>query len=108
MGIDNKSIETKAHGRHRGYTVIQLLITVAIMAIVSAVAFLGVTTARASIRLSNSAHQFASYVERARSDAVRRHGTATMQMLTTTTYSMTMDFNNSGTLSTQTYTLENG
>jgi type IV fimbrial biogenesis protein FimT len=89
-----------------GFTLVQLLVTLAVVAVVSSFAILGVTRARASMRLANSSRQFAAYVERARADAVRRHGVADVQMLTNSTYRVTMDFDGTGSLSTQTFSLE--
>src|SRR6266404_5782396 len=86
----------------RGFTVMQLIIILAIVSVVSAFAIMGITKARAAIRLQNSVRQFASYVERARTDALRRHSSANVQLLNTTTYSVTMDFGDSGTATTQT------
>lgn len=68
----------------RGFTVLQLIIILAIVSVVSSFAVVGIMKARAAVRLQNSARQFASYVERARSDALRRHGMASVQLLTTT------------------------
>lgn len=90
-----------------GFSLPQLLIAVAIISVVSAIAVMGVTRARSSMRLSNATRQFASYVERARADAVRRHGQSSVQMLTTDTYSVTMDFGADGVVTTQTFVLEN-
>ena len=67
---------------------------------------MGITRARASMRLSNSTRQFAAYVERARADAVRRHGQASVEMLTNSTYRVTMDFNAGGAVTSQTFSLE--
>lgn len=67
---------------------------------------LGITRARETLRLSNSSRQFAAYVERTRADAVRRHDQASVQMLTPSTYSVTMDFEGGGSPSTQTFSLE--
>jgi len=50
-----------------------MVITVAIIAIVTTFGFLGVTKARAEFRLQSSARLFATYVEKARADAIRRH-----------------------------------
>ena len=89
-----------------GFTLPQLLITLAVVSVVVAVAVMGVTRARASLRLSNATRQFAAYIERARADAVRRHAQASVQMVTTSTYSVTMDFGSDGTVVTQTFPLE--
>ena len=89
-----------------GFTLLQVMVTLVIVAVLSTIGFMSIVKARGSMRLSNSTRQFAAYVERARADAVRRHGTATVQMLTTTTYGVTMDFGIAGTTSTQTFRLE--
>ena len=90
-----------------GFSLPQLLITLAVVSVVVAIAVMGVTRARASMRLSNSTRQFAAYIERARADAVRRHAEASVQMVTTGTYSVTMDFGSDGVVTTQTFALEN-
>src|SRR4051812_22258907 len=90
-----------------GYSLLQLLITVGVVAIVAAFAFFGITSARASIRLSNSVRVFAGYAERARSDAVRRHDTTSIQAVDANSYSVTMDFDGAGVLTTRTFSAEN-
>jgi hypothetical protein len=85
---------------------VQLLITLAVIGVVSTIAVMGITRARASMRLSNSTRQFAAYVERTRADAVRRHGQASVEMLTNSTYRVTMDFNAGGVVTSQTFSLE--
>ena len=92
--------------RQSGFTLMQLVITLAVISVVSSLAVLGITRARGSLRLSNSSRQFAAYVERARADAVRRHDQASVQMLTPSTYSVTMDFEGGGSASTRTFSLE--
>ena len=97
-----------AFSNARGFSTIQLLITIAIMGIVTSFAVMGIVRARSNMRLSNSARQFAAYVERARGDAVRRHSEARVQALTNTTYAVTMDFDGMGMPRTQNFTLQEG
>jgi type IV fimbrial biogenesis protein FimT len=92
----------------RGFTIIQIVITVAVIAIVSSFALLTLSSARASLRLQNSVRQLSSYLEKARLDAVRRHSNSTVVFTSTTTYDVTMDFSGSGTVTTQSYAFENG
>lgn len=99
--------------QQRGFTLTQMVITVAIIAVVSVSGVLGVKTARAEFRLQNSARLFATYVEKARADAIRRHA-ATGQESSIETfgpgsnqYAITMDFG-SGAVETRTFELESG
>jgi Tfp pilus assembly protein FimT len=92
----------------RGFSVLQLLITIAIISVVTSLAFMGIVSARASLRLTNSARTFAAHVERARGDAVKRHATTSIQQVDGTTYSITMDFDGSGTITTRNFSTESG
>ena len=58
----------KAATRQRGFTIMQMVITVALIAIVTAFGVVGIKNARAEFRLQNAARLFASYVEKARAD----------------------------------------
>jgi hypothetical protein len=91
----------------------QLLIVVAVVGIVSGLAFLGIASARQRIRLTNSSRLLASYVEKARVDSVRRHPMtsdlmAGIQVLDKTTYRVKMDFDGNGTVETKDVTLDSG
>jgi Tfp pilus assembly protein FimT len=97
---------TKNPNRQRGAGIIELVIVVAIASIISAFALLQIRSSRSALRVQNSVRQLASYMEKARVDAVRRHGTSTVTFSDTRTYSVTMDFNNSGTTSTRTFTFQ--
>ena len=96
-----------------GFTTIQLLITVAIISVVSVFALVGIQRVSASMRLSGSTRQLAGYLEKARSDAVRRHvdkvTTHSKVVIDSTTgYSVTMDFALDGSQQTRSFTLSNG
>jgi Tfp pilus assembly protein FimT len=97
---------TKNLSRQRGAGIIELVIVVAIASIISAFALLQIRSSRSALRVQNSVRQLASYMEKARVDAVRRHATSTVTFSDTRTYSVTMDFNNSGTTSTRTFTFQ--
>ena len=99
--------------QQRGFTITQMVITLAIIAVVSVSGVLGIRTARAEFRLQNSARLFATYVEKARADAIRRHAATGQESSIetfgpgTTTYAITMDFG-SGAVETRNFELESG
>ena len=94
--------------REQGAGVLELVIIVAVSAVITMFAVFQIRSSRSSMRVQNSVRQLASYMEKARVDAVRRHGTSRVTFLNTTTYSVTMDFNSTGSTTTRTYTLEGG
>jgi len=103
----------KATNQH-GFTIMQMVVTVAIVAIVSTFGVLGITRARAQYRLQNSARQLAVYLEKSRADAIRRHAATGSESGVqqpfgpgTNTYIVRMDFG-TGTLTTRTFQLESG
>ena len=94
-----------------GFSVIQLLLTVVLISIVSAFALLQVSSTRARLSLQNSVRQLATYIERARMDAIRRHATTTDMLssvvfASNNTYNVKMDFAGTGTPSTRTFTFD--
>ena len=99
--------------QQHGFTTIQMIATVAIIAVVSVFGVFGIRNARAEFRLQNSARLFATYVEKARTDAIRRHAPDGQESAIetfgpgTSNYSVTMDFG-TGALETRTFQLETG
>jgi len=95
-----------------GFTILQLVMTVTIMTILGTFAFMGITSARADMRLTGSARQFAAHVEKARIDAVRRHVSSTaptkVEFVDGNTYRVTMDWDGSGTPTAREFTFETG
>src|SRR5215204_2280874 len=104
---------SKATAQQRGFTISQMVITLAIIAIVSTGGVLGIRTARAEFRLQNNARLFATYIEKARADAIRRHAAGTEESSIetfgpgTTAYAVTMDFG-AGTVETRNFDLDSG
>lgn len=100
-------------GRERGFTLLQLLITVGIAGIVSTFALIGISRSRENIRLQNSVRQLAGYIEKARLDSIRRHASTSTEMAsvtftTSSTYNVSMDFDGSGTKSTRSFSFDSG
>jgi Tfp pilus assembly protein FimT len=90
----------------RGFSVIQLLIGFAIMMVISGFAVIGLTRAKANLRLQNSVRQLASYLEKARLDAIKRHDSSNVTFTDTGTYVVNMDFGSGVT--TRTIPFESG
>ena len=99
---------TQKHRRDRGIGMTELIIVLAIVSIVSVYAALKIRSARAELRVQNSVRQLASYMEKARVDAVRRHGSSRVRFTDTKTYTVTMDFNSNGTPTSRTYSFQDG
>ena len=99
--------------RQQGFTITQMVITIAIISVVSTFGVLGIKTARAHFQHQSAARLFASYVEKARSDAIRRHAPAGQESSIetfgpgTTAYAVTMDWGD-GVVQTRTFNLEDG
>jgi type IV fimbrial biogenesis protein FimT len=91
-----------------GFTILQVVVTVAVIAIFSTFAILTLNSTRASLRLQNSVRQLSGYLEKARLDAVRRHDNSSVVFTSPSTYDVTMDFSGSGTVTTRSFPFENG
>ena len=101
--------KTKQHG----FTITQMVITIAIISVVSTFGVLGIKTAREEFKHHSAARLFASYAEKARADAIRRHaGPGEESSIETfgpdsTRYDVTMDWG-SGVVETRSFELESG
>src|SRR5258705_13943193 len=106
--------EAQRSERQSGFTMLQMVITVAIIAIVSTFGILGIKKARAQMRVQNAARQFAVYVEKARADAIRRHAMLGNESSVesfgedTNRFVVTMDFDGNGTVQSRTFMLDSG
>src|SRR6266508_3834584 len=115
MAVISKMRGTTRRIDERGFTLIQLIIIVALVAVVTTFGAMGIANARAHMRLARSARQFSTMAEKARGDSIRRHAMdtamANLLLLSTTSYSVTMDFDGNGVIDaydTKTFNLENG
>ncbi|MDQ2976003.1 MAG: GspH/FimT family protein, partial [Acidobacteriota bacterium] len=108
MSATPKTINWMTKRSAGGFTTIQLVITLAVVTVVSAFAIMGIKTARASVRLNGATRQMAGYLEKARGDAIRRHGSSNVTIASTTSYTVNMDSNLDGIADAQTITLPSG
>jgi prepilin-type N-terminal cleavage/methylation domain-containing protein len=92
-----------------GFSLIELMIVMVLIAIVSTFAMLGIARARASINLQNSMRLLSGYMEKARLDAIRRHESSIVEFVSPgNLLRVTMDFDGNGTKSTRTFELPAG
>src|SRR5215210_5951621 len=98
----------RASRREKGFTLLQLVIVVAVIAIVTTFSVMGISSARASMRLSGSSRKLAGYLERARGDSVRRRAWARITKMSPTIYRVQMDTDGNGTIDQMDIPLESG
>ena len=105
---------TRSTAKHQlGFTTTQMVITIAIISVVSTFGVMGIITAREEFKHQSGARLFASYVEKARADAVRRHAGAGQESSIetfgpeSTRYDVTMDWG-SGVVETRSFNLDDG
>jgi hypothetical protein len=85
-----------------------------ILSIVTAFGLLGITRARASVRLSGAAREYASYVEKARIFSIRSHADAAAERATVainankSSYDVMMDLDGDGGMDARTVNLPSG
>lgn len=92
-----------SHTNNDGFTVIELLIVVAMISVISGFALIQIVQARQDMTRANAAQQLATYLEKARVDSLRRHATTSTQMAQVTIvnanfYTVALDADGSGTL----------
>jgi len=113
MTATTRTTRRKTRPTQRGFSMMQLLVTLAVVSVVSGLAVFGIASARQRIRLTNSSRLLASYAEKARVDSVRRHPTdpdqmAGIEVLDKTTYRVKMDFDGDGVMEVKSFTLDDG
>src|SRR5947207_12297945 len=84
--------KSKALRDERGFTILQMLIALALMMVISAFAVIGLTRAKQNLKLQNSVRKLSSYLEKTRLDAIKRHGTSSLVFTDVSTYVVTMDW----------------
>ncbi len=80
MAVESKNASITKPGQQTGFTLLQLMIVVLVIAVIGGMAAFGIVEARQRIRLTNSARMLASYLEKARVDSIRRHAVNTDEM----------------------------
>jgi Tfp pilus assembly protein FimT len=97
--------------KHNGFTMVEITIMAAIVSIVTAFGLIGITRARASVRLSGAAREYATYIEKARMHSIRSHADDESERSrvaiseSKTSYDVTLDLDGDGSMDTRTITL---
>lgn len=87
----------------RGFTLVEMLIVVAMISIVAGFAVTRIGAAQRAMRLSNSARELTGWLEKTRLDSLRRHPMSNSEMASVTisslnTYTVVIDQNGDGVL----------
>lgn len=108
MEVQNTARTTTKRSAQSGFGLTELLIAVAIITVVATIALINLRSARESLRVQTSVRQLATYMEKARIDAVRRHGTSSVTFTSPTSYTVNMDFQNTGVPIDRSFSFDNG
>ena len=110
--MDVQETKTALKTRKRnGFTMVEITIMAAIISIVTAFGLIGITRARASVRLSGAAREYATYIEKARMHSIRSHADDEGERANVAindarnSYDVTMDLDGNGTMDTTTIPL---
>jgi prepilin-type N-terminal cleavage/methylation domain-containing protein len=91
-----------------GFSVPELLIVVTLITIVSSLAILSFQKSTKDFKVAGAMRTLSTYLEKARLDSVRRHGGASININSATSYTVNIDFDGSGTATSRTITLPEG
>lgn len=114
MGMLKSKVNSNTPRTGGGFSAIELLITATILTVVTGVGVMGINQARASMRLSGAAREYAAYIEKARTFSIRSHADEAGKRANVAvnvdqvSYNVTMDLDGDGVLDTKTITLPNG
>ena len=114
MGMQKRKANKHTPHTRNGFSTVQLLITVTILTVLTAFGVMGIVQAKASIRLSGAAREYASYVEKARVFSIRNHADDDSERASITinddmlSYNVTMDLDGDGDMDTRTIPLPDG
>src|SRR2546423_314540 len=105
-----KNVTNSAVGKPRpdmnaGVSMLELLVVVALITIVSSMALVSFQKSNKNLRVAGATRTLSAYLEKARLDSLRRHGGASINIDSATSYTVNMDFDGSGATTSRTITL---
>ena len=80
-----------------GFSMLELLVVVTLVGTLSAMALMNITKSNKSVNVASSMRALSAYLEKARTDSVRRHGAATISLDSTSSYTISIDSDGDGT-----------
>lgn len=113
MGMRNKKANSNTR-RTGGFSAVELIITTTVLTIITGAGLMGITRARAHIRLSGAAREYATYVEKARTHSIRSHADDAAERAAIAinddraSYDVIIDVDGDGIMDTRTITLPDG
>jgi prepilin-type N-terminal cleavage/methylation domain-containing protein len=114
MMMVNSKANSKTTHTGGGFSAIELLVVVTILSVVTGFGLMGIKNAKASIRLSGAAREYASYIERARVHSIRSHANEASERANVainenqSSYNVNLDLDGDGVLDTRTIPLPGG
>ncbi|MDQ3907220.1 MAG: prepilin-type N-terminal cleavage/methylation domain-containing protein [Acidobacteriota bacterium] len=93
--------------RERGFSLVELLIVLVVLILLVSFAVVSTARTRDRVRLADGTRTFGNYLEKARTDSIRRHADsgsqASVQVLNSTTYRVSYDKDSDGSLGSTDY-----
>jgi prepilin-type N-terminal cleavage/methylation domain-containing protein len=96
---------TKRLSDARGVSLLELLLVLLVIGIVSSVTIVNFRTSKRSISLTDATRILAAYSDKARIDSIRRHGGASLNINSSSSYTVNIDANGFGTTTATTINL---
>lgn len=82
-----------------GLSLVELLVVITLVALVSSFALVNFAKSNRTFKVAGATRTLSAYLEKARVDSVRRHGGATININSTSSYTVNLDFGTGATTS---------
>ena len=99
----NLSQENLNASNAAGFSLVELLLVITIIGVVASYAFLTFEKSTKGFKLAGATRTLSGYLEKARVDSVRRHGGASININSATSYTVNIDFGGVGVTTSHDY-----